>query len=121
MTENDYYPVGSNNKDAPWNQEENPEKEIEVFVSITLSKPIKIKVKDYKVLEKGKDENSEYFEDIDFSTCNLKEAIKEQITLPQEAYNKLFTSVYYSNNIEAHKALEDLKDWDIDDYEVILE
>ena len=31
------YPLGSDTKDAPWNQEKLPEKEIEVTISVTLS------------------------------------------------------------------------------------
>lgn len=41
------YPLGADTKDAPWNQVDNPEREIEVTVSVTLSKTVKIKVSDY--------------------------------------------------------------------------
>ena len=51
------YPLGADTKDAPWNQSEPPEEEIEVLVSITLSKSVKIKVKDYIVVDEGKDED----------------------------------------------------------------
>ena len=45
----DNYPIGADTPDAPWNQVENPEKEVEVTISITLSKTVKIKVRDYKI------------------------------------------------------------------------
>ena len=74
-------------------------KEIEVTVSVTLSKTVKIKVSDYEIIDSGKDEDGEHFEDIDYSNCDLKSTVKEQITLPQDT----------------------CKGWDVDDYEVILE
>ena len=92
------YPLGADNDSAPWNQEKLPEREIEVTVSITLSKTAKIKVSDYKVVDKGKDEDDCYFEEIDYSDCNLIKAVREQHILPQ-----------------------DIQDWNEDDLEVIIE
>lgn len=108
----DNYPIGSDTIDAPWNQIENPEREVEVTISITLSKTVKIKVSDYKIIDSGKDEDGEYFEDIDYSNCDLKNAVKEQITLPHKAYTRI---------IKKGKLYEDLKDWNVDDFEIILE
>lgn len=99
MYDNYSYPLGVDNPNAPWNQEENPEREIEVTVSVTLSKTIKVKVSDYDIVDSGKDEDGNYFEDIDYSNCDLKEAVENQIILPQAKF----------------------PDWNIDDYEVILE
>lgn len=93
------YPLGADTKDAPWNEVETPEREIEVTISVTLSKTVKIKVSDYEIIDSGKDEDGEHFEDIDYSNCDLKKAVKEQITLPQDT----------------------CKGWNVDDYEVILE
>lgn len=78
---------------------QNPEKEIEVTISVTLSKNTKIKISDYKITNCGNDEDGVYFEDIDYSDCDLKGVVEEQITLPQNTY----------------------KDWNIDDFEVIIE
>ena len=111
MIESEYYPPGADTKDAPWNQEELPEREIEVTVSVTLSKTVKIKVSDYTITDSGKDEDGEYFEDVDYSDCNLKKAVKEQITLPQNAYNKVMN----------RQAYNDLKGWNVDELEVVLE
>lgn len=100
MTESGYYPLGAeHDPNAPWNQEELPEREIEVTVSVTLSKTVKIKVSDYTITDSGKEEDGNYFEDIDYSDCNLKTAVEEQIKLPQDT----------------------CKDWNIDDFEVVLE
>ena len=106
------YPMGADTKDAPWNQVDNPEREIEVTVSVTLSKTVKIKVSDYEITDSGKDEDGEYFEDIDYSNCALKGAVEEQIVLPQSAHT------YVKGNPKVH---EDLSNWCVDDLEVNLE
>ena len=106
------YPMGANTPNAPWNQVDNPEREIEVTVSVTLSKTVKIKVSDYEVTDFGKDENGEYFEDIDYSNCDLKGAVEEEIILPQSAY------MYVKSNPKVH---EDLSNWYVDDFEVLLD
>lgn len=106
------YPIGSDNKDAPWNQPDNPEIEIEVTVSITLSKTVKIKVSDYQITASGKDEKGEYFEEIDYSNCDLKSTVEKQILLPQNAY---------TTQLEKTKARKDLENWNVDDFEVLPE
>lgn len=113
MIESGYYPPGTEyDPNAPWNQVDNPEREIEVTISVTLSKTVKIKVSDYKITDSGKDEDGEYFEDIDYSDCDLKGAVEEQIILPQEAY------IYTEGN---PGVCEDLSNWCVDDLEVNLE
>ena len=110
------YPMGADTKDAPWNQVDNPEREIEVTVSVTLSKTVKIKVSDYEITDSGKDEDGEYFEDIDYSNCDLKGAVEEQIVLPQKAWNYIVPKTK-----KDVKAISDLKGWNVDDFEVIEE
>lgn len=112
MYNNYDYPCGTDEPNAPWNQVDNPEREIEVTVSVTLSKTVKIKVSDYEITDSGKDEDGEYFEDIDYSNCDLKDAVEEQIVLPQSAH------MYVKNNPKVH---EDLSNWYVDDLEVNLE
>lgn len=113
MTESGYYPSGTENSpDAPWNQVDNPEREIEVTVSVTLSKTVKIKVSDYQITDSGKDEDGKYFEDIDYSNCDLKSIVEEQILLPQNAY---------TTQLMETKDRRDLEGWSIDDFEVILD
>lgn len=108
------YPIGADTPNAPWNQVDNPEREIEVTVSVTLSKTVKIKVSDYSITDSGKDEDGEYFEDIDYSKCDLKRAVEEQITLPQDAYK--YVKGEFDND-----QYNDLKGWCVDDFEVIEE
>ena len=106
------YPCGTDEPNAPWNQVDNLEREIEVTVSVTLSKTVKIKVSDYEITDSGKDEDGEYFEDIDYSNCDLKGAVEEQIVLPQSAHT------YVKSNPKVH---EDLSNWCVDDLEINLE
>lgn len=110
------YPLGADTKDAPWNQTDNPEKEIEVMVSITLSKTLKIKVSDYTITDSGKDEDGEYFEDIDYSDCDLKSAVENQVYLPQDA-SAVLRNLYTAKSEEL---ADDFSGWEVDDFEVIL-
>ena len=113
------YPMGADNKDAPWNQTDNPEREIEVTISVTLSKTVKIKVSDYEIADSGKDEDGNYFEDIDYSNCNLREAVENQIYLPQEAGQLI--EDFAIGTAKARYMVEDLSNWNVDDFEVIPE
>lgn len=115
---NSNYPPMSQSEwdNAPWNQADNPEREIEVTVSVTLSKTVKIKVSDYEITDSGKDEDGEYFEDIDYSNCDLKGAVEEQIVLPQKAWNYIAPKTK-----KGVKVISDLKGWNVDDFEVIEE
>ena len=92
------YPMGADTANAPWNQVDPEPIEVEVTVSITLSKTVKIYVDDYIQEAPEVDEDGHYYQgDIDLSNCDLKSAVKNQITLP---------------NMEG---------WNVDDFEVILE
>ena len=83
-----YPPMSQSDWDrAPWNEVELPPKDVEVTVSITLSRTMKVPVTDYIIDDEG----------VDFSNCDLKGAVEEQIKLPQ--------------NI--------CKNWNVDDFEVL--
>ena len=113
------YPLGTDTKDAPWNQKELPEREIEVTISVTLSKTVKIKVSDYTITNSGKDEDGNYFEDVDYSDCNLKGAVEEQLYLPQEAGQLI--EDFAIGTVKSKNIAEDLSNWNVDEMEVILE
>lgn len=110
----DNYPPGAaNDPNAPYNQVDPEEMEIEVTVSITLSKTVKIAVTDYEYFEGERDEDGcSIPPSYDYSNCNLKEAVEQQVYLPHEAFKHLAVG---------HRATEDLKGWEVDDFEVILE
>ena len=109
----DNYPPGAaNDPNAPYNQCENPEVEIDVTVSITLSKTVKVLVTDYEI-EEDVDEDGSY-RTLDFSNTNLQAAVEEQVILPQDA------SLYV--DVGAHlQAANDLSGWHVDEMECIKE
>ena len=74
MKESGYYPAGAEfDPRAPWNEVELPPKDVEVTVSVTISKTMKVPVGDYIIDEEG---------EADFSNCDLKKAVEENIKLP---------------------------------------
>ena len=89
MKESGYYPAGAEfDPRAPWNEVELPPKEVEVTISAIVSKTMKVPVRDYTIDEEG---------NIDFSDCDLKKAVEENIRLPN------------------------INGWDLDNFEVIPE
>lgn len=120
------YPVERGTSNISWYREELPKKEIEVTVSVTISKTVKIAIDDYKV-EEIIDENGRYLS-YDYSDCNLIKAVEEQLVLPQnlaEFTEKMFTQ---DLDLKAAKmprylkeAVADCKDWIVDDMACILE
>ena len=120
------YPVERGAFDVPWYQEELPKKEIEVTVSITISKTVKIAVDDYKV-EEIIDENGRYLS-YDYSDCNLHKAVEDQLVLPQDLAE--FTERMFIQDLDLKaakmprylkEAVTDCKDWIVDDMACILE
>ena len=105
--ENGSYPTGAQyDIDAPYNQE-NTEVEIEVTVSITLSKTMVVTI----------DRESEE---------TLSEVVEEQVVLPNNL--ALFTERMFNHDLNLKaagiplylkNAIEDCKDWSVDDFEVI--
>lgn len=110
-----YPPISQADWDrAPWSQKEPKPKEIEVTVSVTLSKTMKVKVDDYTIVSKDGDEDGQYYEDIDFSDCDLVSAVKDQHYLPQDAGKYIGEALPK----DARK-IADLSGWTVDEFEVI--
>lgn len=83
MIESGYYPEGvEHNSTSPWNVRSNPSRKIEVEVTVTLSKVVSVWVDDYRIIDSGVDEEGEYFEDIDYSECDIEKAVMHQVKLP---------------------------------------
>lgn len=116
---NNNYPTLSNGeqRDAPWNEDIKTPQEIEVTVSITLSKTVKVKVDDYRVTLEERDEGGELYQVYDFYDCDLKKAVEDQVILPNEAYKHVGYPLFESSK----KTYNDLKDWVVDDFEVNLD
>lgn len=94
------YPISSDTPDAPWNQIEPKPKKVEVTVSITLSKTVEVEVTDYTA-EEDIDEENNHNIIYDFSECNLEQAVRDQILLPNDT--------------------EEFNSWTEDDFAVNLE
>ena len=90
---------------------DNPEIEVEVTVSVTLSKTVKVLVKDYEVVEEP-NEDGTFDTYNDFSDTNLAAAVEEQVILPQNA--SLYVDI--GSNL---KAANDLSGWHVDEFECI--
>ena len=101
MSESGYYPAGAEyDPNAPWNQIDPEPQEVEVTISMTISKTVKIKVTDY-TCEEDWDEDGYHGINYDFSDCNLEQAVKDQIILPTDT--------------------KEFCDWNEDDFVVNLE
>ncbi len=75
-------PIGAEyDPNAPWNQEDPKPQKIEVTVSITLSKTVEVEVTDYTA-EEDYDEDGYHGINYDYSECNLEQAVRDQVTLP---------------------------------------
>ena len=61
--------------DAPWNEERNPEIEVQVEIVVTLVRTVTIKVDDYTIKDKGIDDDGFPYTDIDFSTCDISDKV----------------------------------------------
>ena len=75
------YPMGADTPDAPWNQVDPEPRKIEVTVSITLSKTVEVEVTDYTA-EEDYDEDGYNGINYDYSECDLEQAVRDQVTLP---------------------------------------
>ena len=94
------YPMGADTPDAPWNQVDPEPRKIEVTISITLSKTVEVEVTDYTA-EEDYDEDGYNGINYDYSECDLEQAVRDQVTLPN--------------------SVEEFNDWIEDDFAVNLE
>ena len=88
------YPLGAaNDPRAPYNEVENPEVEVELFVWKGIGKRIKVKTKDYRIIDQGVDEDGSYYCERDFSDTDFWSLIEEQCPPPEgwEQYDSDFT------------------------------
>lgn len=96
------YPNGAEyDSSAPYNQSSPSPKEVEVAVSICLSKTVKIVVDEYEIISSGVEDGC-YFEEIACSEEYLKELVASKLPLPINS---------------------DIKkdNWIVDDFTVIME
>jgi hypothetical protein len=98
--------------------------EIQVTVSMSISKTFNIEVDDYEE-GVGIDDSGKY-QLIDYSNCDLIKAVNSQITLPTEL--PLFIKRIFDMDLDLKAAkmplclklaINDCEDWNIDEIEVI--
>lgn len=78
-----YPPMSQSDWDrAPWNQVENEPIKVNVDVTITLTKTIEVEVDDYTV-ERETHRGRIVSEDYDFSECDLRKAVDDQLPKPE--------------------------------------
>lgn len=95
------YPPGAEySPKAPFNVDVVEPKDIKVTVSVTISKTVSVKVSDYKE-DRYLDEDGNPCVDYDYSDCNLEDAVRQQIALPENS--------------------REFNDWCVDDFEVVKE
>lgn len=110
------------NRRSLWDDED----EIDVTVSITLSKSMKLKVNDY-TREEAADGDITYMAH-DYSSCDLEKALYEQYTLPQDLPTFIKRVFNYDLDLKASgmprcmkDALIDCSDWYLDDLAIVKE
>jgi len=120
MVINNNYPVMSTIEEsqAPWNE---TEKEIEVLVSITLSKKVKVNIPSvFENINYDEDGNSIVEDDV--SDIELENAVSDEIFMPQEISQHMRDYLIrhkYKINPQCEKILKDGSDWSIDEFTVI--
>ncbi len=93
------FPLGSDNEQAPWNKKDPEKKDIDVYVSITMSKSFTIQIP----------------EDSDIEDIDLNYEVKQQHSLPQNAYK----NIQPVGNMR--KVISDLSGWYVDDMTTIVD
>ena len=120
------YPEGSDTNNSPFNQKDNPEIEVDVLVSITLSKSMKLKLSDYTL--KKEEYEGNIIDKVDLSNVNLEEKVREQYYLPDNAVSQLdyiynFADLIYPDVTKRliNDLIKDLSSWNTDEIEIIPE
>lgn len=114
--ESGYYPPGAEfDSNAPWNKEDLPEKEVDCFVTLTITKIIPLKVNDYKV------DTSENCIKYDFSKCDFYNALDKQVAMPHNLSKFTKRMFDYDLNLKSvgmpmylKEALKDCDDWNVE-------
>lgn len=128
MYDNYNYPPGADTPDAPWNQEEVPERTFDVFISQTLSKSTRVTTNDY-IHEVDLDEDGYHYND-DTSDTNWIEAYKNEHFTPLQLISELkdFLTKHLPDPVidikgfkEAKNLISECEGWVEDEIEVMRE
>lgn len=107
QSSNGNYPAGADVPWAPWNEPPIEDIDVEVTVSLTISKTLKIHIPGM---------NGKPFPITD---SELKDAVINQKWLPHEISN--IGDLIIKPSPEQKSIIEDLENWNEDDFEVVLE
>lgn len=107
QSSNGNYPAGADVPLAPWNQPSIEDIEVEVTVSLTISKTLKIHIPGAE----GKP--------FHITDSELKDAVLNQRWLPHEISN--IGDLILKDSPAQKSIIEDLDNWTEDDFEVVLE
>lgn len=112
MFNNDNYPLGAaSDSRAPWNQVDNSEVDVDVEVSITLSKVVRIRTCNYVKHYYGRDEDG--FPDVDFEYDDLANDVLEQVYLPHELSSEIKQKASLPPPLM--RALDDADGWKLEE------
>lgn len=120
MYDNYNFPIGADTPDAPWNQEENPEKTFNVEVEVVLKKTVSVETNMYN--RYFEDETKDYV--IDTEDTNWKDAYElSHHTIPEllqmlktyvEKDMKNFKGIK-RRQLALQKILDDIGGWKVDE------
>lgn len=121
MVTNNNYPIMSTIEEslAPWNE---VEKEIEVLVSVTLSKKVKVNIPSISESVNYDEDGNPYINESDISDLELEDAVTNQIFMPQELSEHIENYLNrhnYKINPSCKKILDDGSNWDVDEFTVM--
>lgn len=126
MIESGYYPPGAEfDPNAPYNQVELPEREFEVTISQTLSKPVTVFTNDYN-LEIDCDEEGKY-ETLDTSDTAWKDVYEDEYHTPAQLIQMLKLvleenkkkGIFFKSQGFTDDLIKECEGWCVDDYEVV--
>lgn len=121
MVTNNNYPIMSTVEEstAPWNE---VEREVEVLVSVTLSKKVKVNIPSISESVNCDEDGNPYINESDISDLELEDAVMNQVFMPQELSENLKNYLNrhkYKINPNCMKILNDGSNWDVDEFTVM--
>lgn len=112
------YPLGADNESAPWNEETPKKHEIEVTISLCLSKTVTIVTDNVETDDEGNITSYGY----------LYDDVASQITLPNNLARFVDRMFEHDLDLKAagmslamKNAIKDCSDWNVDEFDVIPE
>ena len=109
------YPAGADDSRAPWNEKTHPAVDVDVVVTITLSKTMTIRTDKYTRKMCGYDEDGRPEYECDFE--DLASSVAESVTLPHDLAGVMERDAGAITG-RGVMAIADCKGWKLEDMEV---